>query len=179
MEVEIAPATGYSIPRIAQLTQKTNQWNMTTRRYTEAQIQRYAVDPAFRVFSASVRDRFGSHGIVGVIIIGVSRPIARIDTFLMSCRVIGRGIESLMLSYAADQAREAGCSTLLGEFIPTAKNAPAAGFYAASGLRKMGETEFVAELKVGGFPAPSHIRLTAAAPRAAAGDVNHRDLTAS
>src|SRR5206468_5221166 len=87
IEVAIEPATPFSIPRIAQLTQKTNQMNMTTRRYTEAQIQQLAADPAFAVFSVSAKDRFGDNGIVGVFILRFDGGACHIDTFLLSCRV--------------------------------------------------------------------------------------------
>ena len=93
LEVAIDTATPFSTPRIAQLTQKTNQMNMTTRRYSEAQIAAFAADPHYAVFSVAATDRFGDHGIIGVLIVEFADAAARIDTFLLSCRVIGRGIE--------------------------------------------------------------------------------------
>jgi FkbH-like protein len=159
MEVAINAAAPFSIPRIAQLTQKTNQMNMTTRRYTEAQIAAFAGDPRYGVFSVAARDRFGDHGIIGVVIAEFSDSVCRIDTLLLSCRVIGRGIEALMVAFVAELARQRSILHLVGEFIPTPKNAPAAGFYEAAGFRAAGPNEYRADLLEGSFPPPPHIRL--------------------
>ncbi len=159
LEVCIEFATSFSIPRIAQLTQKTNQMNMTTRRYSEAEISAFAADPGSDVFSVAAKDRFGDHGIVGVLILRHEPGGCRIDTFLLSCRVIGRGIERAMLAVGAARARDHGAQVLIGEFFSTAKNAPAAGFYESAGLREAGNHQYHAPLTEDSFPPPSHIRL--------------------
>lgn len=168
IEVKIEPAVAFSIPRIAQLTQKTNQWNMTTRRYTEAQIRAFADDPACAVYSVSSRDRFGDDGIIGVFILRFEEPECRIDTFLLSCRVIGREIEQAMLAFIAELARDRGVGTVVGEFLPTAKNKPASGFYERMRFEAMSDTLFRADLQQVAFGHPAHIRLgeTTAAARA-------------
>ena len=143
MKVAIEPATSFSIPRIAQLTQKTNQMNTTTRRYTEAQVQSFVTDPECGVYSVSASDRFGDHGIIGVLILQHEGVDCRIDAFLLSCRVIGRGIEETVLEFAAAQARERGRHRLVGEFIPTAKNAPAADVFPKAGFTKIDDTRYV------------------------------------
>jgi FkbH-like protein len=158
MEVEIAPASSFSVPRIAQLTQKTNQWNMTTRRYSEAQIAAFTSDPAHGVFSVAARDRFGDHGIIGVCILTWSGGECVIDTFLLSCRVIGRGIEQAMMSFVVDQARSRGLQRLSAEFVPTRKNAPALGFYERVGLFKTADTWYGRDLAEFVCSVPSHIR---------------------
>jgi FkbH-like protein len=160
IEVEIEEATPYSIPRIAQLTQKTNQWNMTTRRYTDAQIQAMANDATNAVLSVASRDRFGNDGIVGVCILQFRGEECVIDTFLLSCRVIGRGIEQLMMARAAELARAKGARRLAGEFLPTKKNKPAEGFYERAGLVTSGDSWYGASLGDVSFPFPTHIRLT-------------------
>jgi FkbH-like protein len=132
--VSIRPADQWSIPRVAQLTQKTNQWNMTTRRYLEDDIRRFAEDPRFLVVALQARDRFGEHGIVGVAIMEKGERAWRIDTLLMSCRVLGRGIEETLLSYIFSTARAAGAMQVHGEFIPTPKNGMAKDFYAQQGF---------------------------------------------
>jgi FkbH-like protein len=162
MEVEIQAATPFSVPRIAQLTQKTNQWNMTTRRYTEAQIEAFARDPGRAVLSVASRDRFGSDGIVGVCILEFAGDVCTIDTFLMSCRVIGRGLEQLMLSEAARLARARGARTLAAQFVPTRKNTPAEGFYERAGLQPDAGGWFRAGLDTTEFPCPPHIRFAPA-----------------
>lgn len=119
-----------SCPRVAQLTQKTNQLNMTTRRYSEQDIQAFMADPQVRVYWTRVEDRFGDNGIVGVMIVRDEGEQWMIDTFLMSCRVIGRTVETAMLGILAEHAEQSGARKLLGPFVPTAKNAPAQEIYA-------------------------------------------------
>lgn len=131
MVVTIAPANAFSIPRISQLTLKTNQFNMTTRRYSEKEIEQLSKEG--RVFSVHVKDKWDDHGIVGVLIVEKSSDKWRIDTFLLSCRVIGRGIEDQMVAFVIKQA---GAAKVIGEFIPTEKNAPAKGFYEKQGFKK-------------------------------------------
>jgi FkbH-like protein len=168
MEVVIEPATSFSIPRIAQLTQKTNQLNMTTRRYSDTEIAAFSANSQYRVFSVAARDRFGDHGIVGVLILEFAGETCRIDTFLLSCRVIGRRIEALMLSVAAEAARGQQCRRLVGEFFSTPKNAPAAGFYESAGMTPVSSTEWVAPLTADAFAPPSHIRVVGSRERAEA-----------
>jgi FkbH-like protein len=137
MIVEIAPLGDANRARISQLTQKTNQFNLTTRRYDEAALAALAAEDATRVYGCSVRDRFGDNGLVGVVIVRDRSPAFEIDTLLLSCRVIGRTIETAMLSYVATQARRAGARSLRGWFVPTAKNEPAADFYSRHGFEQV------------------------------------------
>ncbi len=130
-EAELSPVTSATLARVAQLTQKTNQFNLTTRRYTEAQISTMAGDPACHVLSIRVRDRYCDNGLVGVAITRDRENVCEIDTFLLSCRVIGRTVETALLAYLCDQARTRGCSAVEGWFLPTKKNAPAKDFYAS------------------------------------------------
>jgi FkbH-like protein len=129
-EAEIAPVSPATLARVAQLTQKTNQFNLTTRRYTEQQIAELSARPEWRAFSIKVRDRFGDHGLVGVAMTRDENKTCEIDTFLLSCRVIGRTVETALLGYLAQQAAGRKCQTILGRFLPTRKNAPARDFYA-------------------------------------------------
>lgn len=134
MSLSIAPVTPDTLVRAAQLTQKTNQFNMTTRRYSEAEIAQFIASPDWHAFTVQVRDRFGDNGIVGLMMARHEADAWRLDTFLLSCRVIGRTVETAMLAWLAEKAREAGAARLIGEFIPTKKNSPAAGVYAAHGF---------------------------------------------
>ncbi|HUO14449.1 MAG TPA: HAD-IIIC family phosphatase [Verrucomicrobiae bacterium] len=133
-EAEVAPVSSATLARVAQLTQKTNQFNLTTRRYTEQQIQEMSGRSGWQVLSISVRDRFGDHGLVGVAIAHDQGESCEIDTFLLSCRVIGRTVESALLSQLAEHASSKGCKRLLGWFFPTKKNAPARDFYPQHGF---------------------------------------------
>lgn len=158
LEVRIEPAQRFSIPRIAQLTQRTNQMNLTTRRYTEPQVEALAADPNWRVVSVAARDRFGDHGIVGAMFMRLDGDNCHIDTFLMSCRVLGLNIEQYVIAYAAEVARQAKRRTLVGEFIPTAKNKVAADMYPRLGFKKVGDTLFCADLDKPVVHPPEHIR---------------------
>lgn len=138
MEADIAVLDASSnaalVERVAQLTQKTNQLNMTTKRYSTQDIRAMAEDPAWRVYWIAVRDRFGDNGVVGVMIVNVKESVWQIDTFLMSCRVIGRTVETCMLATLADHAGRAGASGLRGWFLPTKKNPPAEAIYRDHGF---------------------------------------------
>lgn len=128
--VEMAPVNPFTVPRIAQLINKTNQFNLTTRRYTEPQIVAMAENKArWAIYSVTVSDKFGDSGLTGVAIIEKQNSVWIIDSFLLSCRVLGRGIEQALVAYIADLARAGGASELHGRYLPTAKNAPAADFY--------------------------------------------------
>lgn len=128
--VSIVPVPEQGVPRIAQLTQKTNQFNLTTRRYSEAEIEKFRTSDDVDVIEVSASDRFGDHGVIGTAIVERTETAARIDTLLLSCRVIGRGVETALLSWIVDRAHDAGITRVEGEFITTAKNQPAAEFFA-------------------------------------------------
>jgi FkbH-like protein len=133
MRARIGVADSFSIPRVAQLTQKTNQFNLTTRRYTEAEIRAMAEDPNCAVWSLDLADRFGPNGIVGVLILRCESPHAwMIDTFLLSCRVMGRTVETAFL---AAVSREIEAHRLVGEFRPTDRNAPVRELYPSLGFK--------------------------------------------
>src|ERR1017187_4380137 len=139
--VEIAPVNAQTLARVSQLTQKTNQFNLTTRRYTEQQIADLAARPNWQVWSLRVKDRYADNGLVGVAIARVDGEIAEIDSFLMSCRVIGRTLETALLAHLAVDARERGVKVLHGWFLPTKKNAPAGEFYASHGFEVAARSE--------------------------------------
>ena len=138
MELIIAPVTAKSLPRAAQLTQKTNQFNLTTFRYTEAEIGKRLADPSWLLSTVQVRDRFGDHGIVGVILAQQEGDQLKVDTFLLSCRVIGRTIETAMLAFLCEEGRRRGSREIIGWVIPTKKNAPARDLYQQHGFDLVG-----------------------------------------
>jgi FkbH-like protein len=141
MTVTIQQANSFLLPRLSQLTQKTNQFNMTTRRYSQEMLSRFANSASHLVFSVTVQDRFADHGIVGVLVIEKGKMHWRIDTFLLSCRVIGRQVEDVMLSFVLKLVRDSRASELIGEFISTEKNAPAENFYKTHGFELMDTVE--------------------------------------
>ncbi len=141
MVLTIERASEQSIPRIAQLTQKTNQFNLTTRRYTESDIRQLADAPNGRVYCAQLQDRFDNSGTIAVAIVRMLESDAVIDTLLMSCRVIGRGVEEALLAHIASEMVSEKCSRIVGEYIPTAKNALVSEFYKNQGFARISERE--------------------------------------
>ena len=130
-ELKIEPASDWTFPRLAQLSQKTNQFNLTTRRRTENELREMAAR-GNAIFSLAVKDRFGDSGIVGLAIItppDARDGIAEIDTFLLSCRVLGRRIEEEFLREIVDRTAAAGAKKICGKFIATTKNAQTADFF--------------------------------------------------
>ncbi len=157
LRVTIEEATDFSIPRIAQLTQKTNQLNLATRRYTEANIHNLSRNRSSAVFSVSARDRFGDSGIIGVIILRMQEHECHIDTFLLSCRVIGRNIEQPMFAFIFEFVRQRGISALFAEYIPTPKNTPSADLLPRFHFEQITATQFLANLSLVDVPFPSYI----------------------
>jgi FkbH-like protein len=141
MEAQFELVTPANISRIAQLTQKTNQFNLTTRRYSEQQILEIANCAGWDVVGLAIRDRFGDNGLVGVAVLCRKGEMCEIDTLLLSCRVIGRTVESALLAYLADTAIRSGAKRLCGWFFPTKKNAPAQRFYPDHGFNCIAENE--------------------------------------
>jgi FkbH-like protein len=128
------------ISRIAQLTQKTNQFNLTTRRYSEAQIEALHRKPDWEVMSLFVRDRFGESGLTGVLIVSKEGNVGIVDSFLMSCRVLGRNVEkAFILNAFTILERTWGIKTWRAKFIPTLKNQQVADFWSDIGFQKVGE----------------------------------------
>lgn len=163
-EAEIAPLTKATLTRISQLANKTNQFNLTTKRYTEAQLMELVASADFQCFSLRVKDRFGDNGLVGVAITRNAGGACEIDTLLMSCRVIGRTVETAFLSFLANDARQRGANRLEGWFLPTKKNAPAKDFYSSHGFAKVKEESdgslWALDLTADSLPSPEWIRLT-------------------
>jgi FkbH-like protein len=135
MEMSVRLDDGRQTARIAQLTQKTNQFNLTTRRYTEDDIARFARADDWLVAHFSLRDVFGDSGIVGVALVHLrSRESAELDTFLMSCRVIGRKAETAFLEAILGALRQRGVRTVMGDYTPTTKNQLVATFLSDHGF---------------------------------------------
>lgn len=129
MRLTIAPVADITIPRIAQMTQKTNQFNLTTKRYTESDIRSLLAKGA-QIWTLAVEDRFGDNGITGLMILKPESGWS-IDTFLMSCRVLGKGIEKAFFKSVISRCQGA----LAAQYIPTAKNGQVADFYDRMGLK--------------------------------------------
>lgn len=142
MVARIGHADSFTIPRIAQLTQKTNQFNLTTRRYSEADIRALSKSPDALVLWLGLSDRFADNGIVGVLILRrISTVEWFIDSFLLSCRVIGRTVENALVGYACDLLADRSAELLQGEYRRTSKNSVAANVYRDLGFEFAGEQD--------------------------------------
>ena len=136
IQVNIKKSNDFLIPRISQLTLKTNQFNLTTKRYQEEEIRSLSNNKKFSVGCAQVLDKFGDNGITGVFIIDKSEKFWVIDTFLLSCRIMGRGVENAILSQILKDAKANGVDEVKANFIPTQKNKPAENFLSDYGFEK-------------------------------------------
>ena len=135
MALEIMHVNASSRSRIVQLTQKTNQFNLTTKRYAESDIDSLIFDPQCMLYSLRVTDRFGDNGITGTAFLFHSGGQCwEIDTFLLSCRILGRTVETAFLAYLIAQIQSQGGRTLQGWFHPTTQNTPAQNFYEKHGF---------------------------------------------
>ncbi len=137
MVIEIRFADEYAIPRISQLTQKTNQFNLTTRRYNETEIKSFCDAEESDVIYLKVSDKFGESGIVGTCILKYGDKKVNFDTFLLSCRVLGRGVEDAFIVQALKLAKIRGCVDAIGEYYETSKNIQVNKFYAKHGFKEL------------------------------------------
>ena len=129
LQIDIADMDASSLERVEQLMQRTNQFNATTRRYSASDISNNIKHNNYECKTVHVRDRFGDYGLVGVLFYQINSDHIRLDSFLLSCRVLGKGVEHHMLSELARRAKAAGIPTLHLEYLPSEKNVPIHGFY--------------------------------------------------
>lgn len=137
MEAEIASFKPIYYDRIAQLTNKSNQFNLTTRRYTRAEIEQLANDKNYITLYGRLKDRFGDNGLISVVIGEKKNDELHILLWLMSCRVLKRGMEYAMLDVLTDKAKMDGCSKLIGYYYPTKKNGMVANLFDQFGFCKV------------------------------------------
>lgn len=134
----VEPFNKFNTPRVAQLSQRSNQFNLRTVRYTEADIERIAKSPDYYGFSFTLEDKFGDNGLICVIILQKENSdVLFIDTWLMSCRVLKRGMESFVLNTIVNFGREQGFKAVKGEYLPTAKNEMVKDHYKNLGFEKL------------------------------------------
>jgi FkbH-like protein len=138
-QVEIRPLSQATLARAAQMVQRTNQFNLTTRRYSAAELERMMKDPQCELFTLSVRDRYDDSGITGMAILRQETENVEIDSLLLSCRVLGRRIEDAFLAFLVGRARSRGGRALLGRYVPTAKNGQVARFFESRGFVPVSE----------------------------------------
>jgi FkbH-like protein len=164
LKIDLFQAEPHDLGRITQLINKTNQFNLTTIRRTLDEVRELAKSPDWRVYGLRVIDRFGEYGLTGVILSQISPDRQRwtLDTVLMSCRVLGRGVEAGIIGGLADDARAAGAAEFFGSYIPTKKNALCASFLPDHGFVEIAERQW--RLALSEAPAvPAHITRISAA----------------
>lgn len=137
MVSEVTPFNSFNIPRVAQLTQRSNQFNLRTIRYTESDIESIATSGDYFTFTFTLKDKLGDNGLISVIILKKENDHTLfIDTWVMSCRVLKRGVENFALNEIVALARMNNFDTIIGEYIPTAKNALVKDHYTKLGFTK-------------------------------------------
>lgn len=142
MVSDVEHFTLYNTPRVAQLSQRSNQFNLRTVRYTEQDIQIFAKENNDLCFSFSLKDKFGDNGIIAVIIMKEINPDTLfIDTWFMSCRVLKRGMENFTLNEIVNAAKKLGYKYIIGEYLPTNKNKLVENHYANLGFSELKDTQ--------------------------------------
>lgn len=148
MVAEAKPFDAFHVPRIAQLTQRSNQFNLRTVRYSEDDIQRIAEDDHYITLYFTLKDKFGDHGLISVVILEKQDAHTLfVNTWLMSCRVLKRGMEEFVINTMIDRARRNGYNTVIGEYIKTPKNAMVEHIFEKMGFQKIADTLYQADVE--------------------------------
>jgi FkbH-like protein len=158
----ISEFTAVDVPRISQLINKSNQFNVTTRRRTEAEVEGLLTSPNHYAFSVRLADKFGDNGLISVVIVRVEGQTAIVDTWLMSCRVLKRQMEEEVVNEIVRLARQRGCISVIGHYIPTEKNGMVRDLFPRMGFSLVGETDDLAtyQLTTEDFePRKTHIQI--------------------
>jgi FkbH-like protein len=157
LRVDIAQVDDDTMARVVQLLAKTNQFNLTTRRHDEPTIRRRTASGEWRVYTMRVTDRFGDFGLTGIAIVAPGEERWELESFLMSCRVIGKSVETALLARIAEDARAAGATELTAEFIDSGRNQVAAAFLPAHGFSAGAAGLWVRSVEDGGPEWPKWI----------------------
>ena len=156
LKVELTINARSSVGRISELSQKTNQFNLTTHRYSIAEIEYLMQSDSHSIYSLVVNDKFGDAGLTGVAVMQYEGSVATVKNFFMSCRVIGRGIELGIWTRIISDAVKRGCTELYAEYIPSEKNTLTADFYDRLGIKLKKENGGVKQysIAIADFMAP-------------------------
>jgi len=157
MTIEFNPFDDLGRARIAQLISKSNQFNLTTRRYSETEVSALQASPRHATLQIRLTDTFGDNGVISIIVLEKGEDAWEIDTWLMSCRVLGRRVEEAVLQEIMSMARAGGASRLIGRYIPTDRNAMVAGHYEKLGfepVETLEDGQTVWSLSLDGEPRP-------------------------
>ena len=138
MRIVVSRFDPFHLPRIAQLIQRSNQFNLTTHRYTQAECEALMNNPGCVPLYVKLSDRLGDHGLIGLIVLAPGESELVIRDWLMSCRVLARGVEQYLMNLVVEQARERNLASVRGEYIRTAKNQMVEDFFAQFGFSQSG-----------------------------------------
>ncbi len=151
------------VPRVAQLTQKTNQFNLTTIRYTEQEIDVLRQSEESDVLTLKADDKYGTYGLIGVAILRYKEKALEIDSFLLSCRAIGRGLEEVLFGACINQGKKKGMKTVIGSFSRTKKNAQVENFYENHGVnletQRSSKKTYLCNIDNVDIKSPAHIEI--------------------
>ena len=139
MEIRLERFNAFNLPRIAQLIQRSNQFNLMTRRYGEAACEAMMKDRALAPLTLRLADKFGDYGLISVVILKHEGEDLEIDEYLMSCRVLQRGVEAFTMNNIFAYAARLGAKRVVGHYIPTKKNDMVKGFYKGFGFEKVAD----------------------------------------
>jgi FkbH-like protein len=154
MTAEVKPIDKFTLPRVAQLTQRSNQFNLRTVRYTEEQLKEICEDENIFTFTVSLKDKFGDYGLISLLILRRKETgTLFIDTWIMSCRVLKRDVEKFALNEVVNLAIMAGCTRIVGEYLPTPKNEIVKDHYLQLGFEK---EEYFFVLNTDGYKAENN-----------------------
>ena len=182
IKVAIREASEEDIPRVAQLTQRTNQFNLTTRRYTEDEIRRLRRDGNYQIYVLKYSDVFGDAGTVALMILKKTGEGAmEVDTFCQSCRILNLGVEFAFMEYVAEKLKGGGCGYLHGTYIPTQRNTVVKDIYGRMGFSLVktapsGQTEWALDLQGSSLEGSEWVKISA--DERAPGDKTPSDVTA-
>jgi FkbH-like protein len=141
MQLELGPFNSMSIERVTQLINKTNQFNLTTRRYTQSEVETMMEARDTLTLQIRLIDRFGDNGIIGIVIVRQNGDECEVDSWLMSCRVLGRRVEEAVMANLVQHATSRGIRSLIGRYIPTAKNSLVSEHYKKLGFHRAGGSD--------------------------------------
>ncbi|MEL6255657.1 MAG: HAD-IIIC family phosphatase [Bacteroidota bacterium] len=147
MKGEILPFQDHHIPRIAQLSQRSNQFNLRTIRYTESEIKSIQENPLYLSFQVSLEDTYGKYGLISILLLKREKEDHLfIENWLMSCRVLKREVEKYVLNHVVKKAREIGVKKIIGEYLPTAKNKIVEDHFTDLGFKPMEDNRWYLEV---------------------------------
>lgn len=141
MKASVSEISEKNIDRVVELTNRTNQFNLRTKRYSRLEYLRFVKSPDYKCFAVNLADRFGDYGLISVVILKIGSGKVFIDQWLTSCRVVSRTLDEFIMNYIVRSSVELDNSQIVGEYIPTKKNLPVQNFYKNLGFSFLSETE--------------------------------------